>query len=431
MGYGGSLSENLRLVGVYAGRLLKGEKPADLPVQQSTKVELIINLKTARRSALRHGPATAARPRRRGDRMTFACHSGRAKREPESIAPAAEYGFRVREFAPAPRNDMSRRAFIKLLGGAAAAWPFAARAQQPERMRRIGMLMLSADTDANTQARAKAFADALDGVGWKQGKNIQFEYRWTRGDSKLVRDYAKEIVAMSPDAILTESTQLVGALRAETRTIPVVFGSASDPIESKLADSLARPGGNITGFTSIEAVSKIKYLELLKEFDPRITHVGVLLTSDNPTSANRFGAIAAGGPALNVDVVKVDVAPPADIERAIDAFAARPNGALIILPSALTTTHRRIIIDAAARRRLPTIHPFRYFPEGGCLMSFGADQIDQFRRAGLYVDRILRGEKPGELPIQAPTKFELIINLKTAKALGLDVSPDLLAAPTR
>ena len=321
---------------------------------------------------------------------------------------------------------MRRREFITLLGGA-ASWPLAARAQQAERTRIIGMLMSSAETDADAQARAKAFQDALAGLGWSQGQTIQFVYRWTRGDTKLVRAYAKELVAMSPDAILTQGTQLVHALRDETRTIPIVFGSASDPIESKLVDSLAKPGGNITGFTSIEAVSNIKYLELLKEFDPRVTHVGVLLTSDNPSSVDRFGGIAAGGPALKVDVVKLDVKTPADIGRTIDGFTARANGALIILPSALTTTHRGIIIDASARRRLPTIHPFRYFAEGGGLMAFGADQVDQFRRAGHYVDRILRGENPGDLPIQAPTKFELVINLKTAKALGIDIPPMLLA----
>ncbi len=320
---------------------------------------------------------------------------------------------------------IGRREFIVAFGAAIAA-PFTAHAQ-PEPMRRIGMLMSSAETDADTQSRATAFREALDGLGWKQGKNIQFEYRWARGDSRLVRNYAKELVAMSPDAIVTQGTQLVHALRDETRTIPIVFGSASDPIESKLVDSLARPGGNITGFTSIEAVSNIKYLELLKEFDPRITRVAVVVSPDNPSSVDRFGGIAAGGPALKVEVVRLDVMTPTDIERTIGAFAAKPTGALVILPSTFTTTHRRTIIDVATRRRLSTIHPFRYYAENGGLMSFGPDQVDQFRRAGSYVDRILRGEKAGELPIQTPTKFDLVINLKTAKSLGLEIPPMLLA----
>jgi putative ABC transport system substrate-binding protein len=321
---------------------------------------------------------------------------------------------------------LKRRDFIAVLG-CAAVWPVAARAQQAQPPRRVGILMPSADTDPEIQAHAKAFREALDSLGWKEGKNIQFEYRWTRGDSTLVGAFAKELVALSPDAILTQSTQLVHALRDETRTIPIVFGSASDPVESKLVASLAKPGGNITGFTSIEAVSNVKYLELLKEFDARITRVGVVISPNNPSSMNRFAGIAAGGPALKVDVIRVDVTTPADIERAIDAFAAKPNGALVVLPGTVTTTHRSTIIDAATRNQLPTIHSYRYYPAAGALMSFGADQVDQFRRAGSYVDRILRGEKPGDLPIQAPTKFDLVINLKAAKALGIDVAPTLLA----
>jgi putative ABC transport system substrate-binding protein len=282
-------------------------------------------------------------------------------------------------------------------------------------------------TDPVVEAQRKAFVEVLGGLGWKQGKNIRFEYRWTRGDGNLVKAYTKELVAMSPDAILTMSTPLVHALRALTRTIPIVLGSASDPIDSKLVDSLARPGGNVTGFASIESVSNIKYLELLKALDPRIARVGVLLSPDNPSAGKRYGGIAAGGPDLKVDVVRLDVMTPADLERAIGSFAERPNGAPIILPSTLTTTFRRIVIDAATRHRLPTIHSFRYYPEDGGLMSFGADQIDQFRRAGQYVDRILRGERAGDLPIQTPTKSDLVINLKTAKNLDLDIPPMLLA----
>jgi len=322
---------------------------------------------------------------------------------------------------------MKRREFITLLGGGAAAWPLPARAQQPERMRRIGVLMASGEADAESQAQVKQFRDALAGLGWTVGRNIMFDYRWPGSSSDLIRAHAKQLVALAPDLILTRSVQLVIALRDETRTIPILFGAASDPVEAGLVDSLARPGGNITGFTSIAATTNIKWLELIKELDPRVTRVLVLMSSQDPSNPGRFRAIEAGGPSLKVDVSKADISAPSDIERALGDFAVQPAGALIILPNSVTTTHHATIIEKAAQHRLPAIYQFRFLAFEGGLISYGPDQSDQFRRAASYADRILRGEKPGDLPIQAPTKFQLVINLKTAKALGLQIPPTLLA----
>jgi putative ABC transport system substrate-binding protein len=324
---------------------------------------------------------------------------------------------------------MRRREFITLLtllGGAAAAWPLRTHAQQGERMRRIGVLMPSTEGDLERQAQLKTFRDALADLGWTEGRNVVFDDRWAGASSDLVRVYAKEIVALAPDLILTQSVQLVSAIRDETRTIPILFGGASDPIEVGLVASLARPGGNITGFMSIAAATNIKFLELIKEFDPRVTRVIVLMNSKDPSNAGRLRAIEAGGPSLKVEVSKADVSTPLEIEHALGKFAAQPAGALIVLPSQVTHTHHLAIIEKAAQYRLPAIYPFRYFAIAGGLVSYGADQRDQYRRAAAYADRIFKGEKPGDLPIQTPTKFELVINLKTAKALDLTVPPSLL-----
>jgi ABC-type uncharacterized transport system substrate-binding protein len=227
--------------------------------------------------------------------------------------------------------------------------------------------------------------------------------------------------------ILTRSVQLVIALRDETRTIPILFGAASDPVEVGLVDSLARPGGNITGFTSIAAATNVKWLELIKELDPRVTRVLVLMSAQDPSNPGRLRAIQAGGPSLKVNVSKADISAPSDIERALSDFAEQPAGALIVLPNSVTTTHHATIIERAAQHRLPAIYQFRFLAVDGGLVSYGPDQSDQFRRAASYADRILKGEKPGDLPIQAPTKFQLVINLKTAKALGLTLPPTLVA----
>jgi len=322
---------------------------------------------------------------------------------------------------------MRRREFIAFLVGAAATWPVAAHTQQGERMRRIGVLMPSSEGDVERQAQLKVFRDALAGFGWTAGRNVAFDDRWAGASSDLVRVYAKELVALAPDLILTQSVQLVSALRDETRTIPILFGAASDPIEVGLVASLARPGGNITGFMSIAAATNVKYLELIKEFDPRVTRVMVLMNSKDPSNAGRFRAIEAGGPSLKVEVSKADISTPLEIGSALGNFATQPAGAVIMLPSQVTHTHHLVIIAKAAQYRLPAIYPFRYLAVAGGLVSYGADQRNQFRRAAAYADRIFKGEKPGDLPIQTPTKFELVINLKTAKALGLTVPPSLLA----
>lgn len=303
----------------------------------------------------------------------------------------------------------------------------AARAQQSERMRRIGVLMPFAEGDAAGQNLLTEFRDALAGLGWTAGRNVTFDYRWTAGSNDLVRTYARELVALDPDLIVTASVQLVSVLRDETQTIPILFGGASDPMDVGLVESLARPGGNVTGFTSIQAATNVKFLELIKEIDPRIGRVLVLMSSRDPSNLGRTHGIEAGGPSLQVAVSSADLSITPDIERTIGNFASTPAGGLIILPSTVTETNAKTIIMLAAQHRLPAIYQFRSMVDAGGLMAYGADQMDMFRRAASYADRILRGEKPGNLPIQAPTKFKLVINLKTAKALGLVVPATLLA----
>jgi putative ABC transport system substrate-binding protein len=322
---------------------------------------------------------------------------------------------------------MRRREFLGLIGGVAATWPVVARAQQAERVRRIGVLMPSGEGDLERQTQLKVFRETLTGRGWTVGRNVAFDERWAGASSDLVRAYAKELVALAPDLILTQSVQLVSAVRDETRTIPILFGGGSDPIEAGLIASLARPDGNIAGFMSIAAATNIKFLELIKELDPRVTRVIVLMNSKDPSNAGRLRAIEAGGPSLKVEVSKADVSSLLEIERALGNFAAKPAGALIMLPNQVTNTHHLAIIASAAQHRLPAIYSFRYLAAAGGLVSYGAEQRDQYRRAADYADRILKGEKPGDLPIQTPTKFELVINLKTAKALGLAVPPTLIA----
>jgi putative ABC transport system substrate-binding protein len=321
---------------------------------------------------------------------------------------------------------MQRRAFITLVGGAAASWPLGVRAQQAERMRRIGVLMPFAEGNAEGLSQLNAFRDALAGLGWIAGRNMTFDYRWTAGSKDLVRTYAKELLALAPDLILTASVQLVSALRDETRTIPILFGAGSDPVDLGLVDSLARPGGNVTGFTIMQIATTVKFLELIKEIDPRIARVLVLMSSHDPSNLERVRAIEASAPSLKVAVSKADISIRSNIERAINDFASTPAGGLIVLPSPVVNTHGETIIMLAAQHRLPAIYSFRTMAAAGGLMTFGPDRVDQWRRAATYADRILRGEKPGDLPIQTPTKFELVINLKTAKGLGLTVPPSLL-----
>ena len=320
---------------------------------------------------------------------------------------------------------MKRREFITLLGGA-AAWPLAARSQQSERVRHIGVLMHVAATDPEGQAQVAALLQALQQLGWSDGRNVRIDTRWGENDVDRDRTYAAELVALAPDVILAAGTLSVAALRRETRTIPIVFNSVSDPVGAGFVDNLARPGGNITGFMIYEYSLSGKWLELLKEIAPRLTRAAVLRDSANPAGIAQFGAIRATASSLGVDVSPINARDAGEIERSIAAFASSADGGLIVTGSALEC-HSDLIITLAARYKLPAVYFVRYYVAAGGLISYGPDLVDQFRRAAGYVDRILRGEKPADLPVQAPTKYETVLNLKTAKALGLDIPATVLA----
>jgi putative ABC transport system substrate-binding protein len=322
---------------------------------------------------------------------------------------------------------IGRREFITLLGGAAATWPLAARAQQPERMRRIGVLMPLAADDPHGQARIAAFAQGLHQLGWIVGQNIRIDTRWSAGNADDTRRHAAELVALAPDVILANGNAAAAPLIQATRTVPIVFAIVPDPVGAGVVDSLARPGGNATGFTAYEYGLSGKWLGLLKQIAPRVTRAAVIRDPALASGAGQFGAIQSVAPSLGVEVSPVNVRDPSEIERAITAFARSSNGGLIVIGSALVAVHRELIITLAARHKLPAVYFERYFVTAGGLISYGPDFLDQFRRAAGYVDRILKGEKPADLPVQAPTKYELAINLKTAKALGLDVPTSLLA----
>jgi putative tryptophan/tyrosine transport system substrate-binding protein len=322
--------------------------------------------------------------------------------------------------------DMRRRDFITLLGGA-TAWPFAARAQQGERMRRIGVLMAFAENDPDAQANITAFQHALQKLGWTDSGNVHIDYRWGAGDPERIRAYAVELVGLKPDVILAVTALVLQPLRQETRSIPIVFTQIGDPVGSGLVASLPHPGGNITGFTPAEFSMQGKKLEMLKEMAPQITRVAVLFNPEQIPQAGMLRAVEAVAPTVGVQLTAAAVRDAAEIERAIEQFAREPSGGLIVLPSGLTIVHRGLVIALAARYRLPAIYQYRQFVTDGGLISYGNDLADQYQQAASYVDRILRGEKPGDLPVQQPTKFELVINLKTAKALSLDVPPTLLA----
>jgi putative ABC transport system substrate-binding protein len=298
-------------------------------------------------------------------------------------------------------------------------------------MRRVGVLIGSGahvdadDTDA--QARLVAFQQALAQLGWTDGRNVRIDTRWSAGDANLQRRYAAELVALAPDVLLATASPTVVALQAATRTIPIVFAHAADPVGAGLVDSLARPGGNATGFILFEYSISAKWLELLKEFAPRVTRVAVLRDPATAAGMGQFGAIQSVAPSFGVELRPVNVRDPGEIERAITNFAAEPNGGLIVTANPLATFHRGLIIALAARHRLPAVYTTAFFVTDGGLISYGPDLVDHYRRAAGYVDRILKGEKPADLPVQAPTKYELIINLKTAKTLGLTVPQTLLA----
>jgi putative ABC transport system substrate-binding protein len=322
--------------------------------------------------------------------------------------------------------DVRRREFITLLGGG-AAWPLAARAQQPERVRRIGVLIPYAADDPEGQARIAAFLQGLQQLGWTEGRNVRIDYRRSAGDADRARRYAAELVALAPDVILASGTSLVGPLLQATRTVPIVFPVIGDPVGAGFVDSLARPGGNATGFMSREYSLSGKWLELLKEIAPSVTRVAVLRDAALSAGPVQFGVIQAVAPSLRVEVNPINLRDAGEIERAIAAFAGSPNGGLILTGGATSLLHSDLIITLAARHKLPAVYPYRHIVTGGGLLFYGANFYDQYRRAAGYVDRILRGEKPADLPVQAPTKYELVINLKTAKTLGLEVPPTLLA----
>jgi putative ABC transport system substrate-binding protein len=317
---------------------------------------------------------------------------------------------------------VKRRKFITLLGGA-AAWPLAARAQQPDRMRQIGVLMGYAARDEEGQAFVAAFRKELETLGWAEGSNVRIDLRWAMpGDPESIWRLAKELVALQPDLILSHNTPTTASLLQQTRTIPIVFVIVADPVGSGLVASFSRPGGNVTGFTTMEPRIASKWLELLKEIAPGIKRVALLFNPATATYAEVYlKPFRAAAASFAVEAIPAAVHDRSEFESVIGALAREPNGSLIVMPNTFMNAHRADIVALASRHRLPVIAPYRFFPELGGLLSYGNDQVDNFRRAASYADRILKGAKPSELPVQAPVKFELVINLKTAKALGLDV----------
>jgi putative ABC transport system substrate-binding protein len=324
---------------------------------------------------------------------------------------------------------MKRREFISLVGSAAAVWPFAARAQQPGRVRRVGVLFAFIDSDPESQARIVAFQQELESLGWSDGHNIQIEYRWANGDAERFRAFAAELVAARPDVIVAHASPSAEALARATRIIPIIFAVVSDPVGSGLAASLSEPGRNATGFTNFATSTGAKWVEFLKALSPRLARVALLF---NPATAPGRGStylqsVEAAAESFGIDSTHATVSNAAQIEDAIATLSSRPDSALIVMPDVFMTNHRHLITALATRHMLPAIYPFRYFAEGGGLISYGIDLSDIFRRAAGYVDKVLRGATPSSLPIQHPDKFELVINLKTAMALGLDVPRILLA----
>ncbi len=323
---------------------------------------------------------------------------------------------------------MRRREFLALLGGAAAiALPRIAGAQQPEPIRKVGVLTNLAADDAAGQARIAAFLQGLQQWGWTVGRNLRIDTRWGADDAERARKYAAELLALAPDAVLAATTPNVEALQHATQKVPIVFAGVSDPVGAGLVGSLARPGGNTTGFSLSEYGISVKWLELLKQIAPSMTRAAVLQGSGATPGIGQLAAMQAVAPSFGVELAPLVVGDAGQIERALTAFAREPNGGLIITTTTLLQLNRDLIIALAARHRIPAVYPFRVYVSGGGLISYGPDLNDQFRRAAGYVDRVLKGEKPADLPVQAPTKYELVINLKTAKALGLTVPPSLLA----
>jgi putative ABC transport system substrate-binding protein len=321
---------------------------------------------------------------------------------------------------------MRRREFISLIGSVAATWPLAALAQQGEQMRRIGVLMNRPEGDPEGQPRLAAFKEALEQLGWKEDRNIRIDVRWGEDKVELERKYAAELVALKPEVILASGTMSVSALQALSRTLPIVFAAVADPVGAGFVESMARPGGNATGFMIYEYSLGAKFLELLREIAPNVTRVAVLRDPTNPSLLATFGAVRGAAQLLGVEVSVVDTRDAGEIERGVAAFARSANGGLIVMTGARASAHGDLIIALAAQYKLPAIYPFRFHASRGGLIYYGSNYVEAFRPAAGYVDRILKGEKPADLPVQAPAKYELVINLKTAKALGLNVSNTLI-----
>src|SRR5262252_6730428 len=321
---------------------------------------------------------------------------------------------------------IARRKFLATLLGGAGVWPLAARAQQGERVRRIGVLLSTHEGDPARRAQLTAFVQRLTELGWADGRNVHLEVRWTAGSVDAARKYAAELLALAPDVIVSDTSFNVAAVQQATRTVPIVFGGVIDPVGGGLVDSLARPGGNTTGFTAFEYAIGAKWLELLKEVAPHITRAAVLRDPTIAAGIGQFAAIQATAP-FGIELSAVGLHDAATIEPAVAALARDANGGLVMTASPFGGNHPDVITTLAARYKLPAVYPFRYFIDAGGLMSYGSDLVSQFRSAAQYVDRILKGEKPADLPVQTPTKYQLVINLKTAKALGLDVPATVLA----
>ena len=321
---------------------------------------------------------------------------------------------------------MRRREFITFIGAALAAYPLTVSAQQNERARRIAVL-IGVEDDAEGQTRLAAFRKGMQDLGWIEGRDVQMEVRFASGDADRAWGYGAELIRWAPDVILANSGIVVAALKQQTKTIPIVFAQVVDPVNSGFVDSLARPGGNITGFVSLDFGMGAKWLEILKQIAPGVVRVAVLRDLQTPGGSGQLGAIQAATSSFGVELKALDVSDTAMIERSLSAFAGEPNGGLIVLSSVASSIHHKLITDLAARLRLPAIYPYRFFVADGGLVSYGIDNYDLWRKAAGYVDRILKGAKPAELPVQEPTKFELAINLRTAKALGLAIPPSLLA----
>jgi ABC-type uncharacterized transport system substrate-binding protein len=322
---------------------------------------------------------------------------------------------------------IGRREFITVLGGAAAGWPVAARAQQRERVRHIGILLPATADNTEFQARVGAFLQGLQQSGWSIGRNVRIDTRWATASTDEIRRHAAELAALAPDAIVAHGASSVGAMLQATRTVPIVFPTVGDPVAAGFVDSLARPGGNATGFMAFEYSLGGKWLELLKEIAPSVTRAAVFRDPTIPSGTGMFGAIQSVAPALGIEATPVNLRDADEIRRVLSVFARSGNGGLIVTPSSLSFLHRDLIVGLAAQLKLPAVYFLRPFVAVGGLVSYGPDEIEQYRQTAGYVDRILKGEKPADLPVQAPTMHELVINLKTAKASGLDVPPTVLA----